>query len=94
VEDLRDRLGLDPREPINIDQLRHNKMMHINQDRALNRVLNKEVCPCASLCEIFNNWRIPSFLICCLTVYSKIHVTIDLNELLGLTILHTILKSH
>ena len=44
VEELRDRLGLDPREPINIDELRHNKMMHINQDRALNRVLNKEVC--------------------------------------------------
>lgn len=43
VEDLRDRLGLDPRAPINIDELRHNKMMHINQDRALNRVLNKEV---------------------------------------------------
>jgi len=44
VEELRERLGLDPREPINIEELRHKKALHINQDRALNRVLQKEVC--------------------------------------------------
>jgi len=43
VEELRERLGLDPREPINIEDLRHKKALHINQDRALNRVLHKEV---------------------------------------------------
>ena len=43
VEELRERLGLDPREPINIEDLRHKKSLHINQDRALNRVLQKEV---------------------------------------------------
>jgi len=45
VEELRERLGLDPREPISIEELRHKKALHINQDRALNRVLHKEVCP-------------------------------------------------
>jgi len=45
VEELRDRLGLDPREPICIEDLRHRKALHINQDRALNRVLHKEVHP-------------------------------------------------
>jgi len=43
VEELRERLGLDPREPINIEDLRHKKALHVNQDRALNRVLHKEV---------------------------------------------------
>lgn len=44
AEELRERLGLDPKEPINIEGIRQRKSIKIERDRALNRVLQKEVC--------------------------------------------------
>jgi len=43
AEELRERLGLDPKEPINLSDIRHKKAIHLQQDRALNRVLHKEI---------------------------------------------------
>ncbi|XP_074654662.1 centrosomal protein of 290 kDa-like [Tubulanus polymorphus] len=42
-EELRARLGLDPKEPIDLEKVRHSKNSQHQQDRALNMVLQKEV---------------------------------------------------
>lgn len=43
AEELRERLGLDPKEPINIEGIRQRKAIKVERDRALNRVLQKEI---------------------------------------------------
>ena len=42
-EELRSRLGLDPKEPIDLVELRNTKTFQNQQDRAMNQVLNQEV---------------------------------------------------
>ena len=42
-EDLRERLGLDPKEPLDMTEFRKVKQLQHQQDRALNQVLQKEV---------------------------------------------------
>ena len=42
-EELRERLGLNPREPIDVTDYRKKKLLRMNEDRALNRILQKEV---------------------------------------------------
>lgn len=43
-EELRDRLGMDPREPLDIEAVKEKKLIKTEQQAALNRVLSKEVC--------------------------------------------------
>ncbi len=43
TEDLREKLGLDPKEPIDLTQYRKKKGLRMQEERALNRVLQKEV---------------------------------------------------
>lgn len=43
-EELRERLGMDPKEPLNIEDVRHKKKVKAEQAVALNRALTKEVC--------------------------------------------------
>ncbi|XP_070533170.1 centrosomal protein of 290 kDa-like [Ptychodera flava] len=42
-EDLRERLGLDPKEPIDLTDFRMNRAIQSQQDRAMNQVLTKEI---------------------------------------------------
>lgn len=42
-EDLRERLGLDPKEPLSLAEFKKKKGSRLQEDRALNRVLQKEV---------------------------------------------------
>nr|XP_006816174.1 PREDICTED: centrosomal protein of 290 kDa-like [Saccoglossus kowalevskii] len=42
-EDLRERLGLDPKEPIDLTEFRMNRAVQAQQDRAMNQVLTKEI---------------------------------------------------
>lgn len=42
-EELRDRLGLDPRENVNLDEVLQKREAQREQDKALNRVLAAEV---------------------------------------------------
>ena len=42
-EELRERLGMDPKESLNIEDVRHKKKVKAEQAVALNRALNKEV---------------------------------------------------
>ncbi|XP_078353733.1 centrosomal protein of 290 kDa-like [Oculina patagonica] len=42
-EELRERLGMDPKEPLDIEDVRHKKKVKAEQAVALNRALNKEV---------------------------------------------------
>lgn len=43
-EELRERLGMDPKEQLDIEDVRHKKKVKAEQAVALNRALNKEVC--------------------------------------------------
>ena len=43
VEDLRERLGLDPKQPIDLGEVRKKKGIRTHEERALNQVLQKEV---------------------------------------------------
>ena len=43
-EELRERLGLDPKEPLDTDAIKEKKLIKTQQQAALNRVLSKEVC--------------------------------------------------
>lgn len=43
AEALRDKLGLGPKEPIDLGEFRKKKAIRLQEDRALNRVLQKEV---------------------------------------------------
>jgi centrosomal protein CEP290 len=43
-EELRERLGLDPKEPLDTDAIKEKKLVKTQQQAALNRVLSKEVC--------------------------------------------------
>ena len=45
-EELRERLGLDPKESLNIEDIRQKKKVKTEQAGALNRVLAKEVRGC------------------------------------------------
>lgn len=40
----RDRLGLGPREQLDLAEYRKKKNMRMQEDRALNQILQKEVC--------------------------------------------------
>mgnify|MGYP000376866111 FL=1 len=42
-EELRERLGMDPKEKLDIEDVRHKKKVKAEQAIALNRALNKEV---------------------------------------------------
>lgn len=42
-EELRERLGMDPKEKLDIGDVRHKKKVKAEQAIALNRALNKEV---------------------------------------------------
>lgn len=42
-EELRERLGMDPKESLNIEDVRHKKKVKAEQAVALNRALTKEV---------------------------------------------------
>ena len=42
-EELRERLGLDPKEQLDIEDVRHKKKVKAEQAVALNRALTKEV---------------------------------------------------
>ena len=42
-EELRERLGMDPKEKLDIEDVRHKKKVKAEQAVALNRALNKEV---------------------------------------------------
>ena len=42
-EELRERLGMDPKEKLDIEDVRHKKKVKVEQAVALNRALNKEV---------------------------------------------------
>ena len=42
-DELRDRLGLDPKEPIDLSEFKRKKNLRMQEDRALNQVLQKEV---------------------------------------------------
>ena len=42
-EDLREKLGLDPKEPLDLGEYRKKKGLRLQEDRALNRVLQKEI---------------------------------------------------
>ena len=42
-EELRERLGLDPKEPIDLTEFHKKKKVRMQEDRALNRILQKEV---------------------------------------------------
>ena len=44
TEDLRERLGLDPKEPLDLTEFKKKKGIRMQEDRALNRILQKEVC--------------------------------------------------
>ena len=43
TEDLRERLGLDPKEPLDLTEYKKKKGIRMQEDRALNRILQKEV---------------------------------------------------
>ena len=43
-EELRERLGLDPKEPLDTEAIKEKKLVKTQQQAALNRVLSKEVC--------------------------------------------------
>ena len=43
VEELRERLGLDPKEPIDMTEFKKKKKIRQQEDRALNNILQKEV---------------------------------------------------
>ena len=43
-EELRERLGMDPKEQLDIEDVRHKKKVKAEQAVALNRALAKEVC--------------------------------------------------
>ena len=43
VEELRERLGLDPKEPIDLGEFRKKKSVRTQEEKALNQVLRKEV---------------------------------------------------
>ena len=43
TDDLRERLGLDPKEPLDLTEFKKKKGIRMQEDRALNRVLQKEV---------------------------------------------------
>ena len=43
VEELRERLGLDPREPIDMEDYKKKKKLRQQEDRALNIILTKDV---------------------------------------------------
>ena len=43
-EELRERLGLDPKEPLDTEAIKEKKLIKTQQQAALNRVLSKEVC--------------------------------------------------
>lgn len=43
-EDLRYRLGMDPREPIDLTEFRANKAKRKEEEKALNFILQREVC--------------------------------------------------
>lgn len=43
-EDLRERLGLDPKEPLDTSKFINRKAKRMQEDRALNRLLQNEVC--------------------------------------------------
>ncbi len=42
-DDLRSRLGLDPKEPIDLTEFRNKKHIKQQEEKALNRLLQKEV---------------------------------------------------
>lgn len=42
-EELRERLGMDPKETLDIEDVRHKKKVKAEQAVALNRALTKEV---------------------------------------------------
>ena len=44
VEELRERVGLDPKEPIDLGEFRKKKSVRTQEAKALNQVLHKEVC--------------------------------------------------
>lgn len=48
-EELRERLGMDPKETLNIEDVRHKKKVKAEQAVALNRALTKEV-----ICRVDN----------------------------------------
>ncbi|KAI0241044.1 CEP209_CC5 domain-containing protein, partial [Lamellibrachia satsuma] len=43
VEELRERLGLDPKEPIDLGEFRKKKSVRTQEEKALNQVLRKEI---------------------------------------------------
>lgn len=43
-EDLRGRLGLDPRKPLDLTQFRSKKAVRKEEEKAMNYILQKEVC--------------------------------------------------
>ena len=43
VEELRERLGLDPKEPMDMTEFNKKKKIRQQEDRALNNILQKEV---------------------------------------------------
>lgn len=45
-EELRERLGMDPKEKLDAKTIRKKKEVKEEQALALNRVLTKEVCSC------------------------------------------------
>ena len=42
-EELRDRLGLDPKEPLDMGEYKKKKGVRMQEDKAVNMVLRKEV---------------------------------------------------
>ena len=49
VEELRERVGLDPKEPIDLGEFRKKKSVRTQEAKALNQVLHKEVCAMATV---------------------------------------------
>lgn len=45
-EEFRERLGLDPRDKVDIEEIQHKKKVKAEQAAAMNRVLVKEVNSC------------------------------------------------
>lgn len=54
-EELRERLGMDPKEKLDIEDVRTKKKVKAEQAVALNRALTKEVTQTWSSFRIFNN---------------------------------------
>ena len=45
-EELRYRLGMDPRAPLDLTEFRKNKAIRQEEEKALNFILQRQVCEC------------------------------------------------